>query len=99
LPGAHPCSLGTRGHQARIERWHNMLRDTERERVDGAARFRVSRELAGELAALVVAEQECCPFLEFAIVFGRDTVLLKVTRPAEGQVMIDELLSDVSAAM
>jgi MerR family copper efflux transcriptional regulator len=93
------CSLGTRDRQARIERWHNTLRDAERERVHGAARFRVSRELAGELAALVVAEQECCPFLEFAIIFERDTVLLKVAAPAEGQVMIDELLSGVSAAM
>jgi MerR family transcriptional regulator, copper efflux regulator len=60
------CTL-TAAHQAdRIGEWRRLLGQADgRESVDGGLAFRFPAGLAGQVADLAAAEQQCCPFLEF----------------------------------
>lgn len=75
------CTLGSSDYQRRIADWQRLVEGCSREDVHGGVRVVVPSERAGELAALVVAEQKCCPFLDFGMTFDRKTVALTIITP------------------
>jgi MerR family transcriptional regulator, copper efflux regulator len=62
------CTLTTADQADRIGEWRRLLGQADgREQVDGGLAFRFPAALAGQVAELAVAEQQCCPFLEFTL--------------------------------
>jgi DNA-binding transcriptional MerR regulator len=60
------CTLTAAGQADRIGEWRRLLGQADgREQVDGGLAFRFPAGLAGQVAELAAAEQQCCPFLEF----------------------------------
>jgi MerR family transcriptional regulator, copper efflux regulator len=75
------CTLESGDYQRRIADWQRLVNGCARETVDGGVQVVVPSERAAELAALVVAEQTCCSFLDFRMTFHRSTVALTITAP------------------
>ncbi len=46
---------------------------------------------AGDLAALCVAEQECCPFFTFVLHLDGPMVHLEVRAPQQARELVDQL--------
>lgn len=46
------------------------------------------------LAALVEAEQTCCPFFSFAITVDQRGLALEVTAPTDGQALLATVFGD-----
>ena len=65
-----------------------------REPVDGGLRIQLPVALAGEVAALAAAEQDCCAFLDFTLRLADGNVQLVVRAPADAA----PLLADVFGA-
>jgi MerR family transcriptional regulator, copper efflux regulator len=60
------CTLTAADQADRIGEWRRLLGQAgSRERTDGGLAFRLPAALAGQVAELAAAEQQCCPFLEF----------------------------------
>ncbi|BAH55848.1 MULTISPECIES: MerR family transcriptional regulator [Rhodococcus] len=87
------CTLDGDDYRTRIDAWHSLLDGCPREQVDTGVRVTVPAESAAELAALIVAEQHCCAFLDFTLGFDRDTVALTITAPADARALIDDLIT------
>lgn len=87
------CSLSTGSIQRRMEEWrsvlgHAVLREPT---PDGLrAVFAASAPLA-ELMRLVTAEQDCCPFLRFAITVDTRGVALEVGAPDDAMAIVESL--------
>jgi hypothetical protein len=79
------CTLSGGDYQRRIADWQRLVEGCAREDVFGGVQVVVPSERAAELAALVVAEQDCCSFLDFAMTFDRSTVALTITAPPEAE--------------
>jgi MerR family copper efflux transcriptional regulator len=88
------CSLDEDGYSDRIEQWRTLLADADREKLrDGGVAVRLPAVHAGRLAELVVAEQECCPFFTFELVFSGATVVLAVRAPEGAESLVAALLN------
>lgn len=85
------CSLGI-GQQDRIAQWHEALADAPLHPVAGGVRVDLPIAALGEVSALAVAEQECCPFFSFDIALNGPRFTLTITAPPEGMPMLDELI-------
>jgi DNA-binding transcriptional MerR regulator len=60
------CTLTAADQADRTGEWRRLLSQADgREPVDGGLAFRFPAGLAGQVAELAAAEQQCCPFLEF----------------------------------
>jgi DNA-binding transcriptional MerR regulator len=60
------CTLTAAGQAGRIGEWRRLLGQAgSREQAGGGLAFRFPAGLAGQVAQLAAAEQQCCPFLEF----------------------------------
>lgn len=60
------CTLTAADQADRIGEWRRLVSQADsREQVDSGLAFRLPAALAGQLAELTAAEQQCCPFLEF----------------------------------
>lgn len=76
------CSLDTDGYAERIADWRRVLGDADREPFQGGGlKVRLPAVRAGRLVELVLAEQRCCPFLEFQMVFDGAHVELIARAP------------------
>lgn len=88
------CSLDAGGHRERLDEWAALLvdvvshRDTTRGR-----RLTFPAVRAGEIARLVVAEQQCCQFFDFTIRFARDLVELEVEAPEAAVPLVAEIFT------
>jgi DNA-binding transcriptional MerR regulator len=89
VPAPIACSLDADAYGERMSQWHRLIGAGEPERTRDAVRLRVPRERAAEVAELVVAEQQCCPFLEFELSFRPAEVVLAITAPADAQGVLD----------
>lgn len=85
------CSLDDPEYQDRVAQWRQILSGGTRVEVSGGAEVQVSRQRAPELAALALAEQTCCSFLNFTLRFENSNVVLTVTGPAEAQRIVTDL--------
>lgn len=87
------CSLPTDEYRSRIQRWHTMLDGASREALpDGGMRVRLPITRAAQLAELVVAEQQCCPFFTFRLTLANEYVELDVHAPAAAQPLVADLV-------
>ncbi len=83
-PAPVACTLDGDGQQARLAEWHDLFtRATAREPVPDGTRVTLPGALAGRAADLAAAEQRCCPFFRFALVFDGGDVRLTVQAPPE----------------
>lgn len=79
------CSLASLGdREGRAAQWTAVLDGAARTRIADGVRLAVPVDRAAELAALVAAEQACCPFFGFQLEFDGPRLLLEVRAPAEG---------------
>ena len=79
------CSLASLGdREARAAQWTAVLDGAARARIPDGMRLTLPVDRAAELAALVAAEQACCPFFGFRLEFDGPRLLLEVRAPAEG---------------
>lgn len=104
-PAAEPpiaCNLDADRMATRVADWRDLVSQRLDETIDvrrgngGRAsvtlRFPLDPVLAGRIAALAAAEQQCCAFFAFAITIGADGTELAVTAPAEAADMLGALL-------
>ncbi|MFB6712754.1 hypothetical protein ACFCZY_05175 [Streptomyces sp. NPDC056237] len=88
------CTLGGADLGERIERWRTLVAKVEqREGIDDGLRlsFPPDAELAGQLAALAAAEQDCCAFFDFTLHLTTDTLRLSVRAPESAAGMLADL--------
>ena len=96
------CTLDGDGREARLAEWRDLFAHaTAREPVADGVRVSLPAALAGSAAELAAAEQRCCPFFRFTLVFDGPGVRLTVQAPAEAgplpATFIDEPEQSVSS--
>jgi DNA-binding transcriptional MerR regulator len=86
------CTLTAADRADRIGQWRRLLGQAdEREPVDGGLAFGFPAGLAGRLAELAAAEQQCCTFLEFRLYLRAGLVRFEVRAPADGVALLASL--------
>src|SRR5712691_11570229 len=78
------CTLAATELDDRVVRWRELVSWAEREeQIPGGVRllFPVGAELAGEIAALAVAEQDCCAFFDFTLRMTPVSLQLDIRAP------------------
>jgi MerR family transcriptional regulator, copper efflux regulator len=95
-PGPIACSLSGTDMAARVEDWNRVLSQVaNRLPLPGGTRLELSdRTQLPALAALVEAEQTCCPFFAFAITIDQRGLALEVTAPTDGQDLLATVFGD-----
>jgi DNA-binding transcriptional MerR regulator len=92
------CALDGPEYAARLRQWRDLARECPPRRGERELRFEAPGERAAELAALAVAERQCCAFLEFELTVGQATVTLTVTAPAGAEQVLDVLVSGAAGS-
>lgn len=91
-PAPVACSLDAAGYGERTDRWRRLLAGAERTTLpDGAMLVRLPAARAGELADLVVAEHECCPFFTFHLTLAGAHAELEARAPHAAEPLVDAL--------
>ena len=94
------CTLGPGGVAARVGEWRALLADrsdaplrvTARRPLDDGVRLELGPGAdVAEIARLAAAEQGCCPFFRFAVVFDAGGVALDVHAPPEAAGLVAAL--------
>lgn len=94
------CSLDGDGQQARLAEWRGLFAQaTAREPVTDGVRFTLPAARAGRAAELAAAEQRCCPFFRFALVFDGGDVHLTVQAPADAGELLAALTDELGPAV
>lgn len=76
------CTLTGVQQADRIEEWRRLLSQAvDREPVEGGLAFRFPAGLAGQVADLAAAEQQCCMFFEFTLRLVGGELRLEVRAP------------------
>lgn len=86
------CSLSADGREERASAWRALVAGAAREQIPDGLRLTLPVERAGTAAELAVAEQKCCPFLDFRLHLNGPTVHLEVRASAEAASLLAELL-------
>jgi DNA-binding transcriptional MerR regulator len=88
------CTLDPNEVAGRLADWRASLgAAVGREAVEGGVRVRFSADVdVADLAALVVAENDCCQFFTFGLTIGAGGVALDVTGPPDAQPVITALV-------
>ncbi|CAL9339546.1 hypothetical protein SUDANB121_00250 [Nocardiopsis dassonvillei] len=92
------CSLGARDTAERLGRWKAVLRGAEREEVSAGLRVSLPADRAAEVAGLAAAEQRCCPFFSFSLVFDHESVHLEVGAPEHARAFLGEVFGGSGSA-
>jgi MerR family copper efflux transcriptional regulator len=94
------CSLDGDDQQARLTAWRDLLAQaTARQPVTDGARFTLPAARAGRAAELAAAEQRCCPFFRFTLVFDGGDVHLTVQAPADAAGLLAALTDEPAAPL
>jgi hypothetical protein len=95
------CSLGARELQRRLmaitETGASSLISRNIEGGRHILRFRASETTRRQLKGIVVAEAECCPFLDLSLSDEGDELVLSIAAPKDAQAVADELAGAFSA--
>ena len=86
------CTLDGPAAASRYDAWHALLRGRAHRPVTSGWAVDLPIQDARTLVDLVLAEQECCPFLSFTISFAPAAVHLTGTAPDEGLTTLQALL-------
>jgi MerR family transcriptional regulator, copper efflux regulator len=88
------CTLTAAGQADRVEEWRRLLSQaTARQQADGELAFRFPARLAGRVAELAAAEQQCCMFLEFTLHLAAGELRFEVHAPEGTAPMLADLFS------
>lgn len=87
------CSLTADGLGERVVQWRQLVEGARREKIDDGLRLTLPVERAGEVAALAVSEQRCCPFFDFRLHLDGTVVHLEARTPADGAGLLAELFT------
>lgn len=93
VPPPIACALDAPAYAERVDRWRRLLAEAEHVPDPGGRTVRLPMGRAGELAALVVAEHECCPFLTFRLTLTTAVVELQVRAPGGAAPVLAELFA------
>lgn len=85
------CSLDGDQYRDRAEQWQQILQGGVRSLVPGGVQVTLPSERATELAALILAEQTCCGFVNFTLRFEGSMVVMMLTAPDPAQRIISDL--------
>lgn len=89
------CSLDPAGYRDRAADWRRLLAGAERTHLSGGGMLvRLPAERAAGLAALAVAEQECCPFFTFRITLAGTYVELEAHAPGSAESLVAALFAE-----
>ena len=91
------CSLDAAAVPGRLEAWRVTLTGCGPVTRPEAGMWRVQVDTCADvpaLAALVVAEQACCPFLSFALTVDDRGIGLEVRAPEDAEPVVDALLGE-----
>ncbi|HUR50434.1 MAG TPA: hypothetical protein VMY88_13030 [Acidimicrobiales bacterium] len=93
------CTLGAEDVPARLAEWREVLGSvTRREPIAEGLRLVLAADAPlARLAALAVAEQQCCEFFRFALTVDDRGLGLEVTARGEGQAVVAELFGGAAA--
>ncbi|MEO7555162.1 MAG: hypothetical protein ABIV94_00985 [Acidimicrobiales bacterium] len=95
------CTLDSGAMPDRLADWRALLDHTKSRTAaaDGALRVEFNdRVELGELARLVLVEQQCCAFFSFAITIDGRGVALEVRAPAGAAAVVASLFGSPAAA-
>lgn len=87
------CSLKPGELDGRAAQWRQLLADGRHREIDQGLEVTVPSARAGELAALCVAEQECCPFFDFVLRLDGPMVHLEVRAPEQARELVERLIA------
>jgi MerR family transcriptional regulator, copper efflux regulator len=86
------CTLSGSDQGQRVGEWQKLLaHGTAREPVPDGIRVTLPAGLAGPAAELAAAEQRCCPFFRFTLVFDGGVIQLTMQAPAEAAPLLTAL--------
>ena len=89
------CTLNGSDQGQRVGEWQNLLaHGTAREPVPDGIRVTLPAALAGPAAELAAAEQQCCPFFRFALVFDGGDIQLTMQAPPEAAPLLTALTDE-----
>jgi hypothetical protein len=96
------CSLNAQGYRLRLEAVRELgaagLLEAH-DRPDGAKlTFRNTTRVRKELAAMVEAEDACCPFLALSVGAGEDELSLTITAPRDALPIVRDLVTSFQGA-
>ncbi|MCO1576128.1 MerR family transcriptional regulator [Crossiella sp. SN42] len=77
----------------RVAQWRRLLDGAETEPIAEGVRLVLSAARAGQVAALAVDEQGCCPFFDFRLHLDGPVLYLEVRAPADGAELLAELFT------
>jgi MerR family copper efflux transcriptional regulator len=93
------CTLSGSDQGQRVGEWQNLLaHGTAREPVPDGIRVTLPAGLAGPAAELAAAEQRCCPFFRFTLVFDGGDIQLTMQAPPEAAPLLTALTDDFASA-
>jgi MerR family copper efflux transcriptional regulator len=93
------CTLSGSDQGQRVGEWQNLLaHGTAREPVPDGIRVTLPAGLAGPAAELAAAEQRCCPFFRFTLVFDGGDIQLTMQAPPEAAPLLTALTDDFAPA-
>jgi hypothetical protein len=88
------CTLTAADQADRAGQWRQLLSQADaRERVPGGLAFRFPARLAGRIAELAAAEQQCCTFFNFALHLAAGALRFEVQAPEGAAPLLDDLFS------
>ncbi|MGH3295525.1 MAG: MerR family transcriptional regulator [Trebonia sp.] len=85
------CALSADGREERAHAWRALVAEAVREQIPDGLRLTLPVERAGAAVELSVAEQECCPFLDFRLHLDGPALHLEVRASVEGADFLAEL--------
>jgi MerR family transcriptional regulator, copper efflux regulator len=86
------CTLTAAAQADRTEEWRRLLGQADaREQVDGGLAFRFPAGLAGQVAELAAAEQQCCTFFEFRLHLATGELRFEVQVPEGAAPLLADL--------
>ena len=95
------CFLAGHAYRARVARIQALMDQAliARERLEAAVRLRFRRDAGVEahLKELVALEQECCPFLVFALETLPCEVVLTISGPENAAALLDDAFGGTGA--
>jgi len=86
-------SLDACAHGERLARWRAVLADAPVDRVARGVIVTLPLAAATLVPELILAEQQCCPFLEFQLGFSAAALRLTITSEDEARAFINDLFS------
>jgi MerR family copper efflux transcriptional regulator len=93
------CTLSGSDQAERTGEWRDLLaRGSAREPVPDGIRVTLPAGLAGPAAELAAAEQRCCPFFRFTLVFDGGDIQLTMQAPPEAAPLLTALTDDFASA-